>query len=251
MIYVTGDCHGDFKRFSTKNFPDQKTMTRDDVVIICGDFGLWHKCPEEDWWLNWLNRKSFTTVFVDGNHENFDRLYSDEFKIVDFHGAKAHKIRAHIFHIMRGEIFTLEGKRFWCFGGAQSHDISDGILDINDFKSVDEFKETVYLWNRMGKMFRINHLSWWEEELPTQMEMDWGMINLEDHGHEVDYIITHCAPQEVAVMMGYYDYNSICNYFNMIAHTEHFGKWYFGHYHRNETIMGKFVCLYKKIERIE
>lgn len=39
MIYVTGDCHSDFKKFSTKNFPDQKDMTKDDCVIICGDLG--------------------------------------------------------------------------------------------------------------------------------------------------------------------------------------------------------------------
>jgi len=28
MIYVTGDCHGDFSRFSIENFPDQKEMKK-------------------------------------------------------------------------------------------------------------------------------------------------------------------------------------------------------------------------------
>lgn len=42
MIYVTGNCHSDFKKFSTKNFSDQKDMTKDDYVIIWGDFwGIW------------------------------------------------------------------------------------------------------------------------------------------------------------------------------------------------------------------
>ena len=40
MIYVTGDCHGDYRRFNTAVFPEQKEMTKDDVVIILGDFGL-------------------------------------------------------------------------------------------------------------------------------------------------------------------------------------------------------------------
>ena len=26
--------------------------------------------------LDWLDGKAFTTLFVDGNHENFDRLYA-------------------------------------------------------------------------------------------------------------------------------------------------------------------------------
>lgn len=40
MIYLTGDTHAEFKhRFNTDNFPEQKEMTKDDYVIICGDFG--------------------------------------------------------------------------------------------------------------------------------------------------------------------------------------------------------------------
>lgn len=46
-VYITGDTHGKFNRFSTKSFPQQKEMTRDDYIIVCGDFGLWHDCPEE------------------------------------------------------------------------------------------------------------------------------------------------------------------------------------------------------------
>ena len=47
MVYITGDCHSDFRRFSTKNFPEQKEMTKDDYVIICGDFGgVWDKDVE-------------------------------------------------------------------------------------------------------------------------------------------------------------------------------------------------------------
>ena len=81
MIYITGDCHGDWKRFSMDSFPEQQGMTRDDFVIVCGDFGLWNNDKTEKWW---LAEKNFTGRFVDGNHENFDRLYGDEFDIVDF-----------------------------------------------------------------------------------------------------------------------------------------------------------------------
>ena len=35
MIYITGDTHGDFSRFSVEAFPEQKNMTKDDYVTIC------------------------------------------------------------------------------------------------------------------------------------------------------------------------------------------------------------------------
>ena len=40
MIFITGDIHGDPSRFSADEFPAQDEMTREDYVIICGDFGM-------------------------------------------------------------------------------------------------------------------------------------------------------------------------------------------------------------------
>ena len=36
MIYVTGDCHGNFARFEQKHFSEQANMTKDDAVITQG-----------------------------------------------------------------------------------------------------------------------------------------------------------------------------------------------------------------------
>ena len=73
MIYVTGDTHGDFGgRFNVKNFPEQKELTKDDFVIICGDFGgIWDVEAEgksEKYWLDWFDERPYTLLFVDGNH---------------------------------------------------------------------------------------------------------------------------------------------------------------------------------------
>ena len=38
MIYITGDTHGGFQRFTTDNFLQQKKLGRNDYVIICGDY---------------------------------------------------------------------------------------------------------------------------------------------------------------------------------------------------------------------
>ena len=134
MIYITGDCHRDFKRFSTRIFPEQKEMIKEDYVIICGDFGgVWSKGKEdkeEKYLLDWLENKPFTTLFVDGNHENFDRLYA--YPAEEWHGGRVHMVRPSVIHMMRGQVFEIEGKHIFTFGGASSHDIDGGILEPED-----------------------------------------------------------------------------------------------------------------------
>lgn len=244
MIYITGDCHADYRKFSTDNFPEQKEMNRDDFVIVCGDFGIWHDTPEERYWFDWLSKKPFTLLFVDGNHENFDRIYSDEFEVVDFHGGKAHQIREGLYHLMRGHVFELCGKKFFAFGGASSHDIDDGILDADDRKTINH-------WRNLGKIFRVNHVSWWKQELPSEEEMEFGLKTLAEHGNKVDFIISHCCPQQIASVLsnGYYKPDSLTSYFNIVAGTVDFSRWLFGHYHDNQVVMSKFIMLYEQIVR--
>ena len=56
MLYVTGDTHGDWmSRLNTDAFPEQKTMTKDDYVLILGDFGYWHDTKSERYNLKWLD----------------------------------------------------------------------------------------------------------------------------------------------------------------------------------------------------
>lgn len=113
MIYITGDTHIpiDIGKLSTKRFPEQKQMSDTDFLIICGDFGgVWCGDNEEKYWLKWLNAKNFTTLFIDGNHENFDML--KEYPEVDYCGGKAQKIKDKIYHLMRGQIYNIDGKKY-------------------------------------------------------------------------------------------------------------------------------------------
>ena len=252
MIYITGDCHANWKKFSRESFPEQDELTRDDFVIVCGDFGIWHDNRTERWWLRWMTEKNFTILFVDGNHENFDRLYGDEFEVVDFHGGKAHKIRENVYHLMRGYVFDLCDKKFFAFGGASSHDIKDGILDRKDFQSDRELVDEYNRRTQRGEMLRVNHISWWKEEMPSQEEMNFGLKTLEEHGNVVDFIVSHCCPQEIASIFshGSYKPDQLTSYFNVVANTVDFSKWFFGHYHNNTEVLGKFVMLYEQIVRV-
>ena len=250
MIYITGDCHGNFERFNTDIFPEQLEMNKEDYVIICGDFGgIWDKSGDskkEAMILNQLECKSYTTLFVDGNHENFDRL--SDYPVDTWNGGKVHKIRPSVIHLMRGQIFEIDGKSIFTFGGASSHDITGGILDPMDPKYGKKKKQL----NRDKVPYRINHVSWWEEELPSEAEMMVGCRNLEKHDNTVDYIVTHCCASSTQLLLGgtAFKPDRETDYFEKILHKVKFKKWFFGHYHNNRNVSDREILLYEQIIRI-
>ena len=248
MIYITGDTHADFSRFELEKFPIQTEMTKDDYVIICDDFGgVWNYITEsiyEKYWLDWLNNKKFTTLFVDGNHENYTRLYND-YPVEEWHGGKVHKIRESVIHLMRGEIFDIDNKNLFVFGGAKSHDIQDGILNLDE-------EEKIYEYRKRGAYFRIRDYSWWDLELPTQGEMQNGIKNLEKTNYKVDYIITHCYPTSIQTLLNpFYKKDILTDYLQEISEKCEFKKWLFGHYHDYKQVNSQFTLLYEDIVPLE
>ena len=254
-VWVTGDIHGNPIRLSTENFYEQKEFSgnkNENTVIILGDFGLiWNRNGEdkqEKYWLDWLEDKSFTTVFVDGNHECFPRLYS--YPVSEWNGSKVHVIRPHVLHLMRGELFTIEDKKFFAFGGASSHDIHDGILDYDD----TDWREKAKKLDKQGKyMYRIKGLSWWEEEMPTDQEMRYGLKTLKENNNVVDYILSHSPSTSELYLMGgkgLYEPDKITNYLEEVKAKTEYKRHLFGHMHVNKAINDKDICLYEQIVRM-
>lgn len=244
MIYITGDTHADFSRFEIDKFPIQTEMTKYDYVIICGDFGgVWtfeEETAREKEALDWLNSKTYTTLFVDGNHENFVRLYN--YPIEEWHGGKVHRIRDSVIHLMRGEVFDIDNKKIFAFGGAKLHDIQDEILNLDE-------EEKIYNFRKRGAYFRIRDYSWWDLELPTEEEMQNGINNLEKVNYKIDYIVTHWCPTNVQAIFsdGLYKKDYLTDYLQEISEKCKFKKWYFGHYHENRQVNSQFVLLYEDI----
>lgn len=249
MIYITGDTHSNFSKFEEDKFPIQAEMTKDDYIIICGDFGgVWtfeEESSREKYWLDWLNERNFTTLFVDGNHENYTRLYND-YSIEEWHGGKVHKIRDSVLHLMRGEIFDIDNKKIFAFGGAKSHDIQDGILNLDE-------EEKIYNYRKRGAYFRIRDFSWWDLELPTEEEMQNGMKNLEKVNYKVDYIVSHCCPTNIQSLLGGGNYKKdyLTDYLQEISGRCEFKKWFFGHYHDNRQVNSQFTLVYEDIVPLE
>ena len=245
MIYITGDCHGDYRRLNTENFPEQKEMTRDDYVTVCGDFGYWDRSKEQEWWRKWLSQKPFTLLWVDGNHENYDML--GELPAEEWKGGNIHRIGENLFHLMRGQVFDLDGAVFFTFGGARSHDIQDGVLDPDSPTFSADYKRL----SRRRALFRVKHVSWWEEEMPNPAEMDEGRRNLEAHGNQVDFVVTHCAPTSVQALLGAGRYRPdlLTDYLEEIRQQCSYKRWFFGHYHVNRNVTDRDLLLYEQLVR--
>ena len=242
MIFVTGDTHGDFYRFTEEEFPEQKEMTRADTMIICGDFGgVWCGDERDNEELDKLAQLPFTIVFVSGNHENFDALA--KYPVEEWNGGKVQFIRPNVIHLLRGQIVTIEGLTFFGMGGAASHDIADGILD----PYAPDFEIQYWFMRRNRALFRVNHYSWWKEEMPSSLEYLVGLTNLEKEIYSIDYIITHCAPH----MIYGDDVNKLTEYFNRINNNADFKHWYFGHYHEDRKIGDKHTVVYQEIIKLE
>ena len=72
MIYITGDTHGELDRFKGKEL---RRLGKNDVLFVLGDFGfLWDGGKEERKRLDWLAKRPYTILFLDGTHENFETL---------------------------------------------------------------------------------------------------------------------------------------------------------------------------------
>ena len=224
MIYLTGDTHGEFNRLSYKNFPDGKNLTKDDYVIILGDFGgIWNlqESAKEQRILSWLNDRNFTVLFIDGNHENFDRLISNEFKKVNMFNNEVKQISDSVFYLQRGHVYEINGKSFFVMGGATSID----------------------------KNSRVPGISWWSQEIPTTFEFEFGLDQLVRYDNKVDYILGHTTS------LNYIENNikprwllpdPVSEYFNVIEETVEFKRFYFGHWHMDKDDI-KHRALYKDI----
>ena len=238
MLIYTGDTHGDF--FKLDFLADGGEWTKDDYVIICGDFGgVWDGTEAEKKVLKELDDLPFTVLFVSGNHENYDLL--ETYPITEWHGGKVQFISDSVIHLMRSQVYEICGRKIFTFGGASSHDIDDGILEPDDPDFYGKRKRL----DAMRAMYRINHFSWWKQELPSQEEMEEGIRNLEKHNWKVDHIVTHCAPTSlIYAMTSIAEPDLLTDYLEEIKRKCEFKSWFFGHYHRDRDVWGKFTVLY-------
>ena len=224
MIFITGDTHGDRDRLSRWRL---RKLQEGDTLIICGDFGfLWDDSKSEQSYLQNLGKRKYNICFIDGTHENFDLL--NNYEISQWNGGKVHKIYGNLYHLMRGQIFEIEGKKIFTMGGGESSDV-DIRRDVN---------------------------AWSKDEIPTQEELLEGAENLEVANYDMDVIVTHEPPLKVKSFLNLNEnemlrVTALNAYFEELASNCKFKKWFFGSLHVDKYISGTHRAIFKDIINIE
>ena len=116
--------------------------------------------------------------------------------------------------MMRGQVFNIEGKRFFTYGGALSY--------YEKYRHVGQ--------------------DWWLQELPDEDKLREGFRNLNKWNKMVDYVITHDCPTHLLNDLPPYSRKpqtyglKICEsseHLETISRLIKIKRWYFGHYHLN------------------
>ena len=214
MIYITGDTHGDIEIFNERRLGHLK---KGDSLIITGDFGfIWDNSKEEIKNLKKLSKKKFDILFVEGAHENFERL--KEFEEVSFHEGTARKIADNIYCLNRGELYSIEGYTIFALGG--------GLPPHSD-----ETENAV--------------------SLPSDEELEYAVVNIEEQRRQVDIIITHEAPASVKRLI---DRSAAINDLNIfldtVMHNTRYTKWFFGSLHEDRAVSENLICVFEEVYRI-
>lgn len=224
LIYVTGDTHAELDRLSPSKL---RFMKEGDTLIVCGDFGfIWDDSKHEQKIIRQLGKRKYNICFIDGTHENYSLL--NNYEVSEWKGGKVHKIYDNLYHLMRGQVFEIDGKTVFTMGGGESPDI-----DI-----------------------RTEENGWSKDEIPTQDELAEGVKNLEKYGYNVDYVITHEPPTRIKGFLQLRDYDNLRvtalnAYFGELSNNCKFKRWFFGSMHIDKYISGTHIAVFKNIINAE
>ena len=230
-IFITGDKHGTFSPFF--GLAEQNELWDTDVLLIAGDAGyVW----KEDYQTSIETLQQLfpgIVAFVDGNHENHILLNRMEVQL--WNGGRAHRVGERVYHLMRGEVYSIYGSTIFTFGGARSVDIDRG-------------KDGSSWWKEEGA-------NWWPEEEPTDTEIDYGQRQLTEHLDEIDYVITHETPALARAFITRskeidpdYRLPALFNaWYQTLLSAPRFKKWYCGHMHVDQAITPQLRVIHSNI----
>lgn len=203
-LFVVGDTHGDIdiRKLTTSKFPIQNELTKEDIVIVMGDWGgIWYGTRKDEYMLKWWNNKPWTTFVVLGNHECYEAI--NKLPLSEAFGAPVRKVKDSIYIAESGYIYNLCGYNCLVVNGADSHD----------------------------KQWRKENFNWWPEEQITQNQINTALVNLAKCGDTIDFLLTHTGGTEVVKQLGFTPTTSDYLLDQVINVAEIKYRHFCGHYH--------------------
>lgn len=232
-ILLAADVHGshDLEKLSEASILGQIGLDpgQIDYLIVLGDWGvIWNDDPawlaEEFRLLAFFDSKPWETLVILGNHEGYSRIR--RIPLSERHGAPVRRASMKVFILESGNIFTLGGRRFFVFGGAESVD----------------------------KANRQEGRDWWPEETPSLSDARHAVGVLESVNGEVDFVLTHTCPTEVANHLATVDsifrpksLDPTCQVLSALQNqVKGSPPWFFGHFHV-DLRWRNFRCLFEDL----
>ena len=229
MIYVTGDTHGNQILWDAciTSF-----LKPGDTIIVLGDFGIGFfdgKYWPEEMFFDYLAEQPYTVLFVDANHENYDKL--NAYEVSEWNGGRVHRIRPNVIHLMRGEIYEIDGKKVFTFGGGYSLD----------------------------RDFRVPGKTWWSEEMPSDADYRNATEHLKTADFRVDYILSHTAPVNTVDYMSrlrlgikntVVEEAPLTSYLQWVQENTAYNRWYFGHFYIDRKLWKNQYVLLDEIREL-
>lgn len=165
MIAVTGDSRGEagYKRLLSD--PVVRMMGKEDYLVILGACGVTEPRIDLDDAISAYRALPCSVLFLDGAYDDYDLL--SEYPVFPWNGGKIQVISRGICRLMRGQVFTIGGRKILTMGGAISEDSSES-----------------------GKYW-----SWWPDRQISDGDLSEAGKNLDLAGRKVDYVFTSTYPQ--------------------------------------------------------
>lgn len=219
MIYITGDLHGEIERLESKAV---KKLKKGDTLIVCGDFGfVWDGSEREKKVLKKLGKQKYRILFVAGCHDNYDLLES--YPTIELCGGQVRQISGNLYELLRGEVYEIDGKTVFAFGGGTSDD----------------------------EHLREEGVTWWKNEMPDDTEYERAIQNLAAHHNEIDYIVTHdmstSMKQFINIKENDNEVEKIHAFLNALSKNVKFGYWFFGQYHQDKQIPPRYYAMFRNV----
>jgi len=239
-IYLTGDCHGDFMKFSW--FVEDHKTTKKDIMICLGDVGL-------NYYLNRRDKKNkeklqnlpLTFICIQGNHEKYARNIVSYEEIV-LPNEQFENIKGRFYYepefpnllfAVNGERYEINGHSFLVLGGAYS---------------IDKYYRLMNGWN------------WFEDEQMTEDEKNDVLESIKNYKdwQSVDYILAHTCPfkyQPRHLFLGNIDQSTVDNsmeyFLQDVEEMIDYKHFFCGHFHATECLWDKGYMFYIDIKNLK
>lgn len=210
MVYITGEVRDYYEHFRPSVFSEQIHLGEADFVIVCGGLGYETKPEIRDHQIELYQRKPYTTLYISGKDYDPERL--SRYEVIEFCGGKARRIHQKLIHLMRGELYNIDGKTFFTMGGDCT--VNSSQTDMSEYKKA--------------------------------------MSTLENAGLIVDYVLSYRPPETVRLLLQIlglagHEKNSLTCFLEDVKERIQYQKWYCGCYHLDSKVFGEFFSIHKNI----